>query len=172
MSRQSNDPIALASCLQAGARSIRGWARRLWQRSSPLRQRLLDYWQILISPSQTLSLGFLSIGGFLAGIAFRGAFNTALGDQIFCPTSGGRWQRYHLVGVHLMPSRSQIARLAARIEALASTTAKQLVVVDPSETPEQALSRQGLSREEVAYFGHAGVPRSKDWGKGWRLGAN
>ena len=66
-----------------------------------------------------------------------------------------------------MPSRSQIARLAARIEALASKPAKRLVVVDPSETPEQALSRHGLSREEVAYFVHTGVPRSKDWGKDW-----
>ena len=30
-----------------------------------------------------------------------------------------------------MPSRSQIARLVAQIEALVSTTAKQLVLVDP-----------------------------------------
>jgi hypothetical protein len=67
-----------------------------------------------------------------------------------------------------MPSRSQIARLAARIEALAPKPAKRLVVLDPSETPEQALSRQGLSRDEVAYFVRTGVPRSKDWGKGWR----
>jgi len=44
----------------------------------PLRARLLEYRHILISPSRTLSLGFLTIGGFLAGIAFWGAFNTAL----------------------------------------------------------------------------------------------
>ena len=60
-----------------------------------------------------------------------------------------------------MPSRSQIARLAARIEALVSTTAKQLVVVDPSETPEQALARLGLSPSpsEVSMFVCTGVPR-------------
>jgi hypothetical protein len=59
----------------------------------------------------------------------------------------------------MMPSRSQIARLAARIEALASTTAKQLVVVDPSKTPEQALARLGLSESEVSMFVCTGVPR-------------
>jgi len=87
MSLHSNDRASLASRLRAGARPIRGWASRLWQRSSPLRQRLLDYWRIVISPSQTLSLGFLSIGGFLAGIAFWGAFNTALeatNTETFC----------------------------------------------------------------------------------------
>ena len=41
-------------------------------------QRLLEYWAILTSPSRTLSLGFLTIGGFLAGIVFWGGFNTAL----------------------------------------------------------------------------------------------
>ena len=35
-------------------------------------------WAILTSPSKTLSLGFLTIGGFLAGIVFWGGFNTAL----------------------------------------------------------------------------------------------
>jgi hypothetical protein len=57
-----------------------------------------------------------------------------------------------------MPSRSQIARLAARIEALVST-AKRLVVVDPSETPEQALSRLGLLESDVSSFVCTGVPR-------------
>jgi hypothetical protein len=76
--------------------------------------------------------------------------------KYFAQHPEGRWQRYYLVGVHLMPSRSQIARLAARIEALASTTAKQLVVVDPSETPERALARLALSESEVVC---TGVPR-------------
>jgi hypothetical protein len=67
-----------------------------------------------------------------------------------------------------MASKSQIVRLAARIEDLATKPEKRLVVVDPSETPEQALGRLGLSRSEVAYFVQTGVPRSKDWGKGWR----
>jgi nitrate/TMAO reductase-like tetraheme cytochrome c subunit len=39
---------------------------------------LLNYGQILISPSRTLSLGVLSSGGFLAGIACWGAFTTTL----------------------------------------------------------------------------------------------
>ncbi len=49
-----------------------------WQRTEGVRQRLADYWSVLTSPSRTLSLGFLTIGGFLAGIVFWGGFNTAL----------------------------------------------------------------------------------------------
>ena len=56
-------------------------------------------------------------------------------------------------GDRLMATRG---RLAARIEALASTTAKRLVVVDPSETPVQALSRLGLLESEVSFFVCAG----------------
>ena len=49
--------------------------------------RLLVYWRVLSSPSKYLSLGFLTIGGFLAGIFFWGAFNTALeltNTETFC----------------------------------------------------------------------------------------
>jgi cytochrome c-type protein NapC len=64
------------------ARALRGRLRRratqARARTADLRERLLLYWQILTSPSQTLSLGFLTIGGFLAGIIFWGGFNTAL----------------------------------------------------------------------------------------------
>jgi cytochrome c-type protein NapC len=41
-------------------------------------ERLLDYWRVLSTPSKYFSLGFLTVGGFLAGIIFWGAFNTAL----------------------------------------------------------------------------------------------
>src|SRR5215510_6635758 len=87
MSLQSHNRATLAASLRAGARSIGTSTTRLWQRTGPLRRRLADYWQILLSPSQTLSLGFLSIGGFLAGIAFWGAFNTAFeatNTETFC----------------------------------------------------------------------------------------
>jgi cytochrome c-type protein NapC len=57
---------------------IRHRATRLWDSTEGLRNWLLGYWRILTSPSQTLSLGFLTIGGFLAGIIFWGGFNTAL----------------------------------------------------------------------------------------------
>jgi hypothetical protein len=59
-----------------------------------------------------------------------------------------------------MVSRSQIDRLATRIEALAANATGRLVVVDPSETPEQALARLGLSESEVSKFVCTGVPRS------------
>ncbi len=39
---------------------------------------LKRYWQALSSPSRYLSLGLLSIGGFVGGIIFWGGFNTAL----------------------------------------------------------------------------------------------
>jgi cytochrome c-type protein NapC len=48
---------------------------------------LWPYWTILITPSRTLSLGFLTIGGFLGGILFWGGFNTALeatNTESFC----------------------------------------------------------------------------------------
>ena len=39
---------------------------------------LKDYWAILRRPSVHYSLGFLTLGGFVAGIIFWGGFNTAL----------------------------------------------------------------------------------------------
>lgn len=36
------------------------------------------WWSVLSRPSVHFSLGFLTIGGFIAGIVFWGAFNTAL----------------------------------------------------------------------------------------------
>ena len=50
-------------------------------------ERILDYWRVLSSPSKYFSLGFLTVGGFLAGIFFWGAFNTALeitNTETFC----------------------------------------------------------------------------------------
>jgi cytochrome c-type protein NapC len=39
---------------------------------------LKNQWQVLRRPSRHFSLGFLAIGGFVAGIFFWGGFNTAL----------------------------------------------------------------------------------------------
>ncbi len=50
-------------------------------------ERLLNYWRLLSSPSKFFSLGFLTVGGFIAGIIFWGAFNTALeltNTETFC----------------------------------------------------------------------------------------
>jgi cytochrome c-type protein NapC len=44
-------------------------------------------WQILWAPSTRFSLAFLTLGGFIAGIVFWGAFNTALeatNTEAFC----------------------------------------------------------------------------------------
>ncbi|CAO3408473.1 cytochrome c3 family protein [Azospirillum largimobile] len=44
-------------------------------------------WQTISRPSRTLSLGFLTLGGFLAGVIFWGGFNTALeatNTEAFC----------------------------------------------------------------------------------------
>lgn len=43
-----------------------------------LLQLLRGYWEVLSTPAKTLSLGFLTIGGFVAGVIFWGGFNTAL----------------------------------------------------------------------------------------------
>lgn len=48
---------------------------------------LKTFWNVLRRPASTLSLGFLSIGGFVAGVLFWGGFNTALeltNTEAFC----------------------------------------------------------------------------------------
>lgn len=47
----------------------------------------LNYWRIFKKPSVHYSIGFLSMGGFIAGIIFWGGFNTALeatNTETFC----------------------------------------------------------------------------------------
>lgn len=43
-----------------------------------MKQSLKRYWALLRQPSLHFSLGFLTLGGFVAGIIFWGGFNTAL----------------------------------------------------------------------------------------------
>jgi cytochrome c-type protein NapC len=43
-----------------------------------LGDRLRGWWRTATSPTRYLSLGFLTLGGFVAGVAFWGAFNTVL----------------------------------------------------------------------------------------------
>src|SRR6478735_9498912 len=44
---------------------------RLWD-------RVVWFWHIISRPSSYLSLGFLTLGGFVCGVIFWGGFNTAL----------------------------------------------------------------------------------------------
>lgn len=56
-------------------------------RLSRLKLFIRKYWATLSSPSKVFSLGFLTIGGFIAGILFWGGFNTALeitNTETFC----------------------------------------------------------------------------------------
>ncbi|MDC6625615.1 NapC/NirT family cytochrome c, partial [Leclercia adecarboxylata] len=43
-----------------------------------MKRFFIRYWRILSRPSVHYSLGFLTLGGFIAGINFWGGFNTAL----------------------------------------------------------------------------------------------
>lgn len=43
-----------------------------------MKLRLAEWWVTLSSPSRHFSLGLLTVGGFIAGIVFWGAFNTVL----------------------------------------------------------------------------------------------
>src|SRR5215203_3284573 len=48
---------------------------------------LKRYWRVVNRPSTYYSLGFLTVGGFIAGIVFWGGFNTALeitNREAFC----------------------------------------------------------------------------------------
>ncbi|MDX1341333.1 MAG: cytochrome c3 family protein [Reinekea sp.] len=47
----------------------------MWSR---IKDMLLQGWQLLAKPSVHFSLGFLTLGGFIAGVIFWGGFNTAL----------------------------------------------------------------------------------------------
>src|SRR5687767_4168944 len=50
-------------------------------------ETLRDWWQLATSPARYLSLAFLTLGGFLAGVMFWGGFNTALeatNSERFC----------------------------------------------------------------------------------------
>lgn len=52
-----------------------------------MKRWLVDWWRTLSTPSRYFSLGFLTIGGFIAGVVFWGAFNTALeatNTETFC----------------------------------------------------------------------------------------
>jgi cytochrome c-type protein NapC len=52
-----------------------------------MKRWLLDWWHTLSTPSRYFSLGFLTVGGFIAGVVFWGAFNTALeatNTEVFC----------------------------------------------------------------------------------------
>ena len=56
----------------------------MWPR---VKQQVLGLWQTLRLPSRHYSLGFLTLGGFIAGIVFWGGFNTALeatNTETFC----------------------------------------------------------------------------------------
>ncbi len=48
---------------------------------------LRRFWQVISRPSSYLSLGFLTLGGFICGVIFWGGFNTALeltNTETFC----------------------------------------------------------------------------------------
>ncbi len=52
-----------------------------------LRTWAMRWWGVLTRPSVHFSLGFLTVGGFIAGIVFWGAFNTSLeltNTELFC----------------------------------------------------------------------------------------
>ena len=52
-----------------------------------IRDILVGFWRQLSRPARHLSLGFLTLGGFLAGVLFWGGFNTALeatNTEVFC----------------------------------------------------------------------------------------
>jgi cytochrome c-type protein NapC len=52
-----------------------------------MKERLKTAWRVINRPSVHYSLGFLTVGGFIAGIVFWGAFNTVLeatNTEFFC----------------------------------------------------------------------------------------
>ena len=52
-----------------------------------MRRWIAEFWRTLSRPSRHFSLGFLALGGFVAGILFWGGFNTAMeftNTETFC----------------------------------------------------------------------------------------
>ena len=80
MSAQSPGPggSGVSGHVSAAWQRVKRQWMSLWDRTEWLRAQFAIYWSVLLTPSRTLSLGFLTIGGFLAGILFWGGFNTAL----------------------------------------------------------------------------------------------
>jgi cytochrome c-type protein NapC len=80
MSDPSPEPRGSGVSRQVSAawQQTRLLGRSVWDKAAPLRERFSVYCSVLLTPSRTLSLGFLTIGGFLAGVLFWGGFNTAL----------------------------------------------------------------------------------------------
>lgn len=76
----TDGPVAKEASPTDSQRGVRQRAREVWEsgRVTGWRKQAAHYWSILWTPARTLSLGFLTIGGFLAGIMFWGGFNTAL----------------------------------------------------------------------------------------------
>jgi len=69
-----------------------------------LKEVVLAYWTTLSRPSTAFSLGFLTLGGFVAGIIFWGGFNTALevtNTETFCT---GCHEMHDNVFVELQPT--------------------------------------------------------------------
>jgi hypothetical protein len=65
-----------------------------------------------------------------------------------------------------MVSRTQVDRLAQRIERLAGGRTDRMVVLFPGETEEEALRRSGLVGRTACnrvIFIQTGVPRSRQW---------
>ena len=61
-------------------RKLKALCLRLWH-------LVVWFWQIISRPSAYLSLGFLTLGGFVCGVIFWGGFNTALevtNTEAFC----------------------------------------------------------------------------------------
>jgi cytochrome c-type protein NapC len=61
--------------------------RHVRLRAPDIRDLILRYWRTINRPSTYYSLGFLTLGGFVAGVVFWGAFNTALemtSTEAFC----------------------------------------------------------------------------------------
>ena len=98
--------------------------------------------------------------GRLAWMTKAGGSSPGLNGRL-AATRTERWQRRWKDSE--MATRAQIERLALRIEALErAEEPPRVVVVDPSETREQALMRAGLGprpRGQITFI-HTGVPRA------------
>src|SRR5262249_39720632 len=83
MNRGDHKQVAPASSA-LGLGSLRqrlgAMLQRAWDGTASWRAVLREYWDILISPSRTLSLGLLTIGGFLGGVGGLGGLYTPLPD--------------------------------------------------------------------------------------------
>ena len=91
---------------------------------------LLRLWRLIARPSVHFSLGFLTLGGFVAGVMFWGGFNTALeatNTESFCISLERAARAVSMLSSSPRPD-------LVRTEAIATVYSSKVTLPSPAES--------------------------------------